>query len=841
MQPFPDLIGADGMASKDLGRLAEVFEELRQAIDAASKTVRRFAREAGSDLNPLRLARQQLNQAAEALQSLDMGASTRLLRAMEALTEHFLRQPQACTDEAAAAVERAGFALTDYLERVLKRKSVSSVALFPQYRALQELLGAQRVHPSDLWPFAWRWTDVVLPAAHAPLLRDAAVQARFDQAALRVLKSADAAAALALRDLSLGFAAAQDALQARIFWKVSAACFEAVALGLSAWDVYAKRTVSRILLQDRMLARGEPAMADLLMQDLLFFCAQANPPAQAECLVLVAVRAAYGLTEATAVDYETVQFGHFDPALLLQTGQRLAAAREAWSVLAGGSGAGLTLALEPFGLVGESVLKLQPQSSDLVHVLMLVIDATERSGEPPAPALAREVATAVLHLEALLEDFDSINEQVTQRSAALTRRLDQIHRTGRSEPLEKWMAQLFRSFSEKQVVGSVVDELRRTLAQVEAAARQFFHNPADKMLLQEVPGQLAHMRGIFSVLGLEQAALAALRMRASVEQFLLDEVEVVAARAGAFLRFDSSLEATGFLIDVLSFQRELARKLFAYDDDAGEFRCLMGSETALVSVTPASRAVPTPDEPSKLIGNLRIALPLYNVYLNEADEWSRRLITELSEWALELHRPVFDSTIELAHGLSHASDTVGFHALSELAGALERALRQVQRHAAGSAEQAKLFLETAEVMRRLLHQFAAGFLKSSDQELLSALEAIRYGTTAPARPTAAGPFGFVCEDAPALLAQLGSALRQWTARPDNLGARSEVLRVLQTFKAAAETAGATDLVAMAQNTQTAIEGLGIESLQTPKLEFLLDALDAMQSDVERQRRATLPG
>jgi len=760
---------------------------------------------------------------------------------MEALTEHLLLQPQACTDEASVAVERAGFALTDYLERVLKRKPVSSVALFPQYRTLQELLGAQRIHPSDLWPFAWRWTDVALPAAHEPLLRDAAVQARFDQAALRVLKSADSVAAFALRDLSLGFAAAQDALQARIFWIVSAAYFEAVALGLGAWDVYAKRNVSRILLQDRMLARGESAMTDLLMQDLLFFCAQASPPAQTKCLVLVAVRAAYGLTEATNVDYETVQFGHFDPALLLQTGQRLAAAREAWSVLAGGSGAGLTLALEPFGLVGESVLKLQPQSADLVHVLMLVIDATERSAEPPAPALAMEVATALLHLEALLEDFDSINDQMAQRSAALARRLDQIHRTGRSEPLEKWMAQLFRSFSEKQVVGSVVDELRRSLAQVEAAARRFFNNPSDKMPLQEVPGQLAHMRGIFSVLGLEQAALAALRMRASVEQFLLDEVEVVAARAGAFLRFDSSLEAMGFLIDVLSFQRELARKLFAYDDDAGEFRCLMGSETALVSVTPASRAVPTPDEPSKLIGNLRIALPLYNVYLNEADEWSRRLITELSEWALELHRPVFDSTIELAHGLSHASDTVGFHALSELAGALERALRQVRRHASGSAEQAKLFLETAEVMRRLLHQFAAGFLKSSDQELLAALEAVRSGTATDASPTAAGAFEFVREDAPALLAQLGSALRQWTARPDNLGARSEVLRVLQTFKAAATIAGATDLVAMAQNTQAAIEGLGIESLQTPKLEFLLDALDAMQSDIERQRRASMPG
>ena len=43
-----------------------------------------------------------------------------------------------------------------------------------------------------------------------------------------------------------------------------------------------------------------------------------------------------------------------------------------------------------------------------------------------------------------------------------------------------------------------------------------------------------------------------------------------------------------------------------------------------------------PVEDVKVIGPLKISLPLYNVYLAEADEWSRRLGTELSEWELEL-------------------------------------------------------------------------------------------------------------------------------------------------------------------------------------------------------------
>jgi chemosensory pili system protein ChpA (sensor histidine kinase/response regulator) len=80
------------------------------------------------------------------------------------------------------------------------------------------------------------------------------------------------------------------------------------------------------------------------------------------------------------------------------------------------------------------------------------------------------------------------------------------------------------------------------------------------------------------------------------------------------------------------------------------------------------------DEQIKVIGDLRIGIPLYNVYLNEADEWSRHLLTELSEWALELDQPSarFDRRAGAFAGgqLGHR----GIHGLSEIARALEHAL-----------------------------------------------------------------------------------------------------------------------------------------------------------------------
>ena len=120
----------------------------------------------------------------------------------------------------------------------------------------------------------------------------------------------------------------------------------------------------------------------------------------------------------------------------------------------------------------------------------------------------------------------------------------------------------------------------------------------------------------------------------------------------------------------------------------------------------------------KVIGSLRIPIPLFNIFLNEADEQSRRLATELAEWSHELQRPVGESTVAHAHSLAGNCATVGYTDLSNLARALEHALARANARGHGVAEEAQLFGAAAEEIRRLLHQFAAGFLKAPDPDLL---------------------------------------------------------------------------------------------------------------------------
>ncbi len=347
------------------------------------------------------------------------------------------------------------------------------------------------------------------------------------------------------------------------------------------------------------------------------------------------------------------------------------------------------------------------------------------------------------------------------------------------------------------------------------------------------------------------------------------------------------------------------------EEPAADVPSAQAAETVAGTDGPVEEAV---DEAVKVIEHLRIGIPLYNVYLNEADEWSRRLVTALQEWSLELHQPLPDSAVALAHSLAGSSATVGFSALSNLARTLEHTLQHVQLLQQGLPEHAQAFNAAAEDIRRLLHQFAAGFLKEPSASVLEQLneilqtevisgmvsledrafaeaEAQAFETQEPAPATPQGTVHATAVDEPAapspvvaptlpvsrdrvigdtvapavpttvdidddidaldnidpdlfpifeeeaveLLPTLGGALRQWSSRPENLGARSELLRALHTLKGSARLAGAMRLGEMAHRMETAVEQIDTETVAAADIEPLLVSFDALQASFDALR------
>ncbi len=1209
-------------AVMDLGPLAWVFEELRKSLDASIKGLKRFIREAdaapGSDLaaadpQQLRAARLQLHQALGALNMLGLRETGLLVGAMEQVVQRLIQRPGLTTEDAVSKLEKTSFAVMEYLECLLSGKAVSSLALFVQYRDVKMLAGAERVHPADLWDRAsFEWLDPHMPASQNSLSYEPSLRSEVDAALLRLMQSADVEAVSSLKKISLGLSETQINFKAGVFWKICAAFFEAISSKLLPVDLYVKRAASGVVIHYNNMKHGDWVFSDKFMHDMLFFCDQAISDSSVETPLLAAVKKAWSLKPHTVIDYEISRYGHFDPAVLALSRKRIVVAKELWTALSSGDIQKIRGTSEQFKLVTDSLLKLYPSSAPLAYALTNAIDAVAISKAPPPTELAMEVATAILYLEAVFEEWGATDAEMALRAAGLAARMEHVRTGGQAKTVEPWIEELYRRVSDRESMGSVVGELRICLTDIEKSIDQYFRTPADQAVLQSVPSKLGQMRGIFSVLGLEQASSAVSAMRENVQEFSHSKFDFEKARVkGSIDKFGNNLGALGFLIDMLNYQPALVKKLFIFDERTGDLNPLMGRvsnaietraaealiseeivkpdiqvseqvlsadvidrpevsspsaiahapiisaqtfeeqleddlelkniffeeanevianglktvETlsasphnleaqatlrrvfhtlkgssrmvglnefgeagwsfeqllnskladqelfssdlctlstaalntfaewvrdliaskaehwsalpfqsaanamriesrldvtglslphlagdfheeskpitadsttaaslqlssseqasdalvineqsrsleihhpviplqsldivldsavhdAIVPETPAlaelreasvaieskeagsvlgefdnekieskvdqsrnlailsSDSVSTVmpellvetselqvsanqhDEQFKVIGSIKIGIPLYNVYLNEADEWARRLVTELDEWALELHRPLQNSTVGLAHSLAGSSATVGFKGLADLAKLLEHALERAYQQPNGTSEQAKLFSSAAEECHRLLHQFAAGFLKEPSEKILDQLANLDFSAQSveklmplkvaapalmavPAKPSfatifsAATPsnkaispkhiqsqaqayvhddddielvdaldldlFHIFEEEAQELLPRLGSALRQWITRPENLSARSEILRTLHTLKGSSRLAGAMRLGELSHRMESEIEELGSENLTEELLEPLLVRLDVLQNNFD---------
>ena len=1165
--------GAEPESPSDLSALSWVHDELRRSIELALKAVRRHARElevsGGPDdglVDPAQLqaARQHLHHGVGALELTGLPAGASVLRACEAAVQRFGGKPRLFDAQAAQTLERALFALLDYLERVLAGKVVSPLSMFPQYQAVQQLAAADRVHPADLWDFEWRWVAVPVDARAQPRVPDAATRSAVEGKMLALMRGSSAAAATQMIDIFAGLGAGASDARAATLWKLAAAMFEAQSQGLLKPDVFSTRVVSRLLALLRSFERGGVDVPDLLARDLLFFCAQADRPGEGgRAPRLAAVRLAYGLEHHVAADHQTSSLGRFDPALIAQALKRVAAAKESWSEVAAGEMHRLHGLGEQFSLVGESLKRLFPFGDALSGALHQAAGQAQQSGAPPSAALAMEVATSLLYVEACLEDGDFDHPELGARAQRLSERMADVREGASSQPLEGWMEDLYRRVSDRQTMGSVVRELRASLSEAERQIDLFFRNPGDSRVLIPVPQQLAAMRGVLSVLGMDHAVAALLRMRDELDGLTSTEIDVSrVSQAGVFDRLASNLGALGFLIDMLAVQPALAKTLFVYDADAGTLSPVMGrsgrapvrlGEPAPSPQVPASAelpasdaarapaahsapvdeavdpemrevfleearevldnareacadlahttddlqritlvrrafhtlkgsarmvglgefaeaawaceqpfntllseqraadaplleftgwsleqlgswvddiaasrdtlhsaerireaarllhapaavaaAQPTPsaaeppefepafdldlsvsadeaqesaaaadaqtapidldladfgsmfgplgieatrpmsfadeaarhaslpepaatpdvdlsdleldldlgmsatgatpalaapagvepaqpadeaagalpmspsDEEFRLIGPLRIHIALFNIYLNEADEWSRQLGTELAEWAHDLERPVGETAVALAHSLAGSSATVGFAELSQLARTLEHALDRSCAVGAGTPHEAALFGDAADEIRSLLHQFAAGFLKSPSDELLERLseheltsaqrlesvvaeldastfmdsgavpldlapdelEVPAAEEASDSEPTvepvvetapvaeaeddidavdALQPelFPIFEEEAEELFGKLANRLQDWSRSPDDAQHGAGAMRDLHTLKGAARLAGAMRLGEMLHRLESRIESLTSVLAETP--------------------------
>jgi len=767
---------------EDLSALAWVHDELRRSLEMAHKAMRRYLKEAesvvGSDVDAvdpgvLRTARAQFHQGVGALELVGLPTAAQVLRASEAALQKLTSgRPVKLNAAAVEAIEQGSFALLDYLGRLLAGKSMSPLALFPQYRVVQELAGADRIHPADLWPNDWQWRNVPGDGT-APRAADAVLRDEVESLTLTLMRQGGSEPAVMLSELFAGLAAGTPAGQRQLgtLWQMAAAFFEAQGQKLLKSDVYSKRIASRLLAQLRISERdpgaaGSQDVSQRLAQDLLFFCAQAASPGDGrKAPRLAAVRQAWNLARRAPVDYLSAALGKHDPALIAQAKKRVAAAKEGWAAVAGGEMHRLTTLNEQFHLVGDSLKKLFPAGERLGGALSAASAATVSAAAIPAPALAMEVATAVLYIEASLDEADFDHPQQVDRVTRLAARITRVREGAEPETLDAWMEELYRRVSDRQTMGSVVQELKGSLAEIEKAIDMFFRQPTQREGLYPVPAQLNAMRGVFSVLGLDHASHAVVRMRDDVD--LLIAAPAGTPDAAATERLASNLGALGFLIDMFNVQPALAKSLFAFDAKSGQLHAVAaGGRHRASGFGGLEPTLGTPVEPRLIeqAQSLAMAAAHPEVPLTEV----RSELERLSQEAMVADQPELAETM---HQVKSAFDV-----------------------AANDDERRVVREELAHAMADFVHT-------SSEPAALDEIPPTRPVPVLPVTPTPAGQTGLeddaemreiFLEEAREVIGSAETALVALARASDDLGEMTTVRRAFHTLKGSSRMVGLAD-------------------------------------------------
>ena len=618
----------------DTGPLSWVMVEIRESLARSRTALFEAGGRAPEDqATQLQHAKSHLHQAHGALQMVDVDGVSQMTAVAEAALDAFKAGTLKCSADNAQAVAQLYQALVEYLEELLQGAPSQPVKLFPYYRAVQEMLGVERIHPADLF-YPDLSQPVHLPAAagasDAAAPDYAAFRQRFERALLPYLKSADAAQqqelAAPLLDAVKLVADAQQDDAARTFWLTMQGFAELVAGGQLAGGLYVKQLFGLINLQIRRLSQGTAAQPEAMLRDALFFIATAG--SESASSIVQQLRGAFALDGLASTDYETRRYGQVDTEALERAKHGIAQAKTYWDRLAAAEidpalDASFDAALHDVAAECDRL-----NLSALGALLRQLADVARKAvSAGRSEELALEMATALLfaehglqHVRHLPDDFAAHADTIGARLLALV--------SGETPPEPaQWQKGLAHQMQQDDTVIALAMEMKTGLRQVEKGLDDYYADPSRRPALLELEPVLHQLQGALAVLDQEAAMHAAQHVKAMVSALAHGEGDP-SAEPKALDDIAQNVGALGFFVDMLAQNAAGARERFVFDAAQGTFRSVPFKKMAASDSIPVlDEQVPAPaplsmpvETPPPAASDAAVEAELLEIFIAEAQE-----------------------------------------------------------------------------------------------------------------------------------------------------------------------------------------------------------------------------
>ncbi|MFZ6732825.1 Hpt domain-containing protein [Undibacterium sp. Ji42W] len=559
----------------DIGPLSWVMGEVREAITNAGKMLT-DALGQDTETRPTTLlhAKSYLHQAHGALQIVDIDGVSIVTETIEELLERLQSGQLEMTQANVEVIVDAFHAVLRYLEDLLSGSLHQPVRLFPYYRALLELKGAERIHPADLF-FPSLSAKEQIPelavSSKAVAISYTGLRQRFEKLLLTVLTSKDKeqqrTATQAMHDMIAEIENGQTNSQAKAFWVVMRAFVEAVGHGSIDNQQYVKQIFGRINLQIRRLVEGVSTIPERLLRDALFFLAQVENPSP----FVTRVRKAYQLDDKVPFDYDKKNYGQITAGALTAAKEQLSAVKNLWGRIANGeTGLAEKFSQKMTDLADTGAGLNAPALAKLLRELNGIARSVAHS--PDGSKLGIELATSLLFVEHALDHVTRLPANFAERAEEITTRLLSVVSGETPQTQASWMGEISREAQQRQTMGVLVAEMQSSLRHIEKVLDEYFRNPADKETLKPIDGNLHQIGGALAMLDQDDAMAAVEHTRRMISSFKEEDAIDPVAQAASHENVAQNIGALSFFIETLHSQPDTAKKKFSFDKEAGLFR-----------------------------------------------------------------------------------------------------------------------------------------------------------------------------------------------------------------------------------------------------------------------------